>query len=73
MSYLLVTLAVGAGFAFLVIIGNWIGEAFRRGIVAEDRRIALEALIRLQREQTEELLKEKTVEDVARDLDAGEF
>lgn len=73
MTYLLATLAIGATFTFLVIIGNWISEAIRRGAVEEDRRIRLEALMRLQRGQTEELLKEKTVEDVARDLDAGGF
>lgn len=73
MSYLLVTLAIGAVFAFLVIVGNWIGEAIRRGAIEEDRRIKLEALLRLQRAQAEELLKDKTVEDVARDLDAGDF
>lgn len=73
MSYLVATLAIGATFAFLVIVGNWIGEAIRRGAIDEDRRIKLEALIRLQRQQTEELLKEKTVEDVARDLDAGNY
>lgn len=73
MSFFLVTLAIGATFGFLVIIGNWIGEAIRRGAIEEDRRIRLEALVRLQRQQTEELIKDKTVEDIARDLDAGEY
>lgn len=73
MSFLAIILAVGATFAFMVIVANWIGEAIRRGAVDTDRRIKLEELVKLQKMQSEEMLKDKTVEDVVRDLDAGEF
>lgn len=73
MTYLIVTIAIGLAFAFLVLVGNWIGEAIRRGAVEADRRVRLEELIKLKDKQAQEMLKDKTVEDVVRDLDAGEF
>jgi heme exporter protein D len=66
-------LAVVGGIAMVMTILHWIVSAFREGAVAqaEIERLEREALLRAK--QAQEMQKDLTVEDVARDLDRGEF
>lgn len=64
-------LITGALFAALIL--HWIASAITRGIEASVKIEQLEKQIDLNRRQAEEILKERSVEDVARDLDRGEF
>lgn len=73
MSGLLSAIAVVGGIAMVVTILHWVVSAFKEGAVAQARIEQLERDALLRAKQAQEMQKDVTVEDVARDLDRGEF
>lgn len=67
------TLAVIGGVIMALTILHWFVEAVRDGAAFEERLRQAEQKAEADRKMAEEMLKERTVEDVVRDLDAGEF
>lgn len=66
-------LAVVGGVVMCLTILHWIIEAFRDGAAFEERLKQAQQKAEADRKRAEEMAKERTVEDTARDLDAGEF
>lgn len=73
MSGLLTTIAVVGGFVMIVTVLRWVVEAIKRSVVDQELLDRLTKEAKLAERQTAEVMKDRTVEDVARDLDAGEF
>lgn len=70
---MIAALAVVGGVVILLTIVHWFVEAVRDGAAFEERLRQAEQKAEADRKMVEEMLKERTVEDTARDLDAGEF
>lgn len=73
MNPLVVAIAILGGVILCVVVLHWVAEAIRRGAVAEARVRQMEQEIGIAAKQAAEVMKERTVEDVVRDLDAGQF
>lgn len=73
MSGLLSALAVVGGVVMVLTILHWIIEALQRGASIEERLKEVSHEAEVAAKRAEEMLKERSREDVARDLDAGEF
>lgn len=73
MNPLLAAIAILGGSVLIVTILHWIVAALREGAIAEARIREMEDEIALAAKQNAELLKERTIEDVARSADDGEF
>lgn len=73
MSGFFSAIAVVGGVVMCLTVLHWIVEAIKRGAVDEELLNRLSKEAKLAERQTAEVMKERTVEDVARDLDAGEF
>jgi CO dehydrogenase/acetyl-CoA synthase alpha subunit len=66
-------LAAVGGIVMVLVILHWIIEALQRAAAAEARLEDAKKASKVAAKQAEEMLKERTVEETARDLDAGEF
>lgn len=66
-------LAVVGGVVMVLAALHWLAEALQRAAALEERlnQVSREAEVAAKR--AEEMLKERSREDVARDLDAGEY
>lgn len=73
MTGLASALAVVGGIVMCVVTLHWIVEAIRRGATAEARLQREEARRKLLERQAIEIAKEKTLDEIIRDLDAGKF
>lgn len=73
MNPLLAAIAILGGCVMVVTILHWVVTALREGALAEARIREMEDEIALAAKRNAELLKERTVEDVARSADDGEF
>lgn len=70
---MIAALAIIAGVCMVLTVLHWIVSAIREGARASERERQLEALEAIRAKQAAEIMREKTVEETARDLDAGQF
>lgn len=70
---MIAALAIVGGVIMALTILHWFIEAVRDSGAFEERLRQAEQKAEADRKMAEEMLKERTVEDTARDLDAGEF
>lgn len=73
MTYFVAALLVIAGFVFSLIVLHWVVTAIQRGAAVEERLREVKREADVEARQADEMLKEKSVEDTARDLDSGTF
>ena len=66
-------LLVVGGIVACIVVLHWLVEALKASAVTAERERQLEALEAIKVRQTREMMRERTAEDVARDLDAGRF
>lgn len=66
-------LLVIGGIAACIVVLHWLVQAVKAGAVATQREKQLEALEAIRARQENEILRDRTTDDVARDLDRGSF
>lgn len=70
---MIAALAIIGGGIMLLAMAHWFAEALKSSAAFEERLKQVQKQLDADKRQAEEMLKERTVEDVVRDLDAGEF